>query len=222
MDDALHVDAGRDDVVGVDLARLDQMLDLGDREPARRRHHRIEVARRLPVDEVAFRVALPGVDERDVGDEAGLHDIGLAVEVADLLALGDDRADAGAGEEGGDAGAAGADALGQRALRIEFELELAREIEAGEDLVLADVARDHLPDLPGLEQHAEANPVDAGIVGNEGQILRAGFAHRLDQRLGDAAEAEAAGHDRHAVLDRAGERLVGVGVDFFHGMKGSG
>src|SRR5271154_3200073 len=127
VNDALNVNARGDDMVAVDLARLDQMLDLGDGEPAGRRHHRIEVARRLSVDEIAFGVALPGMDEGNVGDEPGLHDVGLVVEVADFLALGDDRADAGLGEEGGNAGAAGADALGQRALRIEFELELARE-----------------------------------------------------------------------------------------------
>ena len=123
----LHVNAGRDDVVGVDLARLDQMLDLGDRDLAGRRHHRIEVARRLPVDEIAFGIALPGMHDRDVGDEAALHHVGLAVELAHFLALGDDRADAGLGEKGRDAGAAGADALGERALRVEFELEFARE-----------------------------------------------------------------------------------------------
>jgi hypothetical protein len=45
--------------------------------------------------------------------------------------------DAGAGIEGRYAGAAGADALGQRALRIELEL-------AGQILLL-----EQLPDLPG-------------------------------------------------------------------------
>ena len=192
------------------------MLDLGDREPRRARHHRIEVARRLPVDEVALRVALEGVDEGDVGDEPGLHEIGLVVEVADFLALGDVRPDAGAGEEGRDAGAAGANALGQRALRRELELELAGQIEVGENLVLADVARDHLPDLSGLEQDAKADAVDAGVVGDDGQILHAGFAQGLDQGFGDAAEAEASGHDHHAVPGGAGERLVSGGVDFFH------
>jgi hypothetical protein len=216
VDDALDVDSGGDDVVGIDLARLDQMLDLGDGEPGRGRHHRIEIARRLAVDEIAFRVARPSVDERDVGEEAGLHHVGLVVEVADFLALGDNGADARAGEEGGDAGAPGADAFGERALRIEFELELAREVETGENLVLANVARDHLLDLAGLEQDAEADPVDAGVVGNERQIPRARLAHRLDQRLGHPGEAEAARHQGHSILDLPGERLVGAGVDFSH------
>jgi hypothetical protein len=50
-----------------------------------------------------------------------------AVELARLLALGDERAVAGRREERGDAGAAGAHALGERALRHELDLELARE-----------------------------------------------------------------------------------------------
>ena len=121
-----------------------------------------------------------------------LQDVALAVELALLLALGHQRADAGLGVEGRDAGAAGADALGQRALRREFELQLAGQILLLEELVLADIGRDHLPDLAGLEQNAEAEAVDAGIVGDDGQILCAALAHRLDQDLGNAAQAEAA------------------------------
>ena len=66
------------------------------------------------------------MDDRKVGDEAALHDVTLAVEFAHVLAFGDLGAEAGLGEEGRDAGAAGADALGERALRVEFDLELAR------------------------------------------------------------------------------------------------
>ena len=194
--------------VAVDLARLNQMLDLSDRQTPRRRHHRIEVSRGLPVDEIAFRVALPSMNQRNVGDKAGLHDIGLVVELADFLALRDYRADARAGKKSRDSGSAGADALGKRPLRVEFEFEFAREIHTCENLVLADIARNHLLDLAGFKQNAEADPVDAGVVGNEGQILRARFAHRVDQRLGNPANAKSAGHQHHAVLDLAGERLV--------------
>ena len=73
----------------------------------------------------------------EVGDDAALHDVVLAVELALLLAFADHGAGAGLGEEGRNAGAAGADALGQRALRIELDLELAGEILRGEHLVLA-------------------------------------------------------------------------------------
>ena len=100
----------------------------------------------------------------EIGDEPAFHHIGLAVELADFLALGDQRADPGLGEERRDAGAAGADPLGQRALRVEFELELALQIEIGEQLVLADIGRDHLADLPAFEQQTEPGAVDPGIV----------------------------------------------------------
>src|SRR5579884_3807593 len=162
MHDALDENAWRMDMVRVDLARLHQMLDFRDRELGGGRHDRVEIAGRLPVDEIALGVALPGVDNGDVGEKAALHQVSLAVELARLLALGDDRADAGPGEKGGNAGAAGADALGERALRIEFELQLAGEILLREQLVLADIGRDHLPDLPGIEQKPEAAAVDAG------------------------------------------------------------
>ena len=164
MHDALHENARRVDVVRVDLAGFDEMLDLGDRDPPGGRHHRVEIARGLAIDEVAFAVALPGVDDRQIGDDAALHDIGLAVEFAQLLALGDQRADAGLGEKRRNAGAAGADALGERALRVEFELELALQIKIGEQPVLADIGRDHLADLPGFEQQPEPGAVDPGIV----------------------------------------------------------
>ena len=59
-------------------------------------------------------------------------------------------------------------------------------------------------------------PSTPALLETNGQILGARFAHRLDQRLRHAAEAEAAGHHRHAVLDQAGQRLVRAGVDFFH------
>src|SRR5258707_641972 len=82
---------------------------------------------------------MPGGTERRIGDEALFHQVSVAVELAQFLALGDQRADAGLGEKGGDTGAAGADALGERALRIEFELELAFEVELGEQPILADI-----------------------------------------------------------------------------------
>jgi len=69
-----------------------------------------------------------------------------------LLAFGDDGADAGASVEARNSGAAGAHAFGQRALGAELDLEFAGQELALELGVLADVARDHLPDLVGFEQ----------------------------------------------------------------------
>ena len=160
---------------GSSLAGRHQLLDLGHRDLGSGRHHRVEIARGLAVDQVAGGVALPGVDDGEVGEQAALHDVLLAVEFLHFLAFGDQRADAGLGVEGRDTGAAGADALGQRALRIEFEFQFAGEILLREQLVLADIGRDHLLDLPRLQQPAEADAVDAGIVGDDRQTLDAGI-----------------------------------------------
>ncbi len=123
-----------------------------------------------------------------------------------LLALGDQRADAGLGVEAGNARPARAQPLGERALRGELDLELARQILPLELLVLADIARDHLLDLPGAQQLADALTVDPGIVRGEGQILRARLLDRIEQPLGHAAQAEAAAGDRHAVEQHAVQR----------------
>ena len=96
-----------------------------------------------------------------------------AVDLARLLAFGNRGAVAGGGEEGGDAGTAGAQLLGQGALRGEFDFQLAGEQLLLEQGVLADVGGDHLADLPVLQQHAEAETVDAAIVGYHGQIAHA-------------------------------------------------
>src|SRR5271157_4060185 len=55
LEDAVHVNAGRVHLVGIDLARLHQMLDFGNRYSSRGRHHGIEVPRRLPVHELPQR-----------------------------------------------------------------------------------------------------------------------------------------------------------------------
>jgi hypothetical protein len=124
--------------------------------------------------------------------------------------------DAGLGVEGRNAGAAGADALGERALRVELDLELVCEILLGEGLVLADVGADHLLDLPRLEQDPEADAVDAGVVGDDRQALDAGIADGLDQDARYAAQPEAAGHDRHVVAKETGKGSLAVRIDLLH------
>src|SRR5439155_26722632 len=138
----------------------------------------------LAEDEVAGLVRLPALDDREVGADAAFEDELLAVERLDLLALGDLGADAGLGVEARDAGAAGAAALRQRALRAEFDLELAGEILPLELLVLAHVGGDHLADLAGPQELAEPLIVDAGIVRDHRQVLHPRLADRVDQPLG--------------------------------------
>jgi hypothetical protein len=123
-------------------------------------------------------------------------------------------ADAGLGVEAGNARAARAHPLGERALRAEFDLELAGQILPLELLVLADVGRDHLLDLPRAQQLAEPLIVDPGIVRGDGQVLDPAGDDRVDQPLGNSAQAEPAGGDGHAVEQQPVERGLGIGIDF--------
>src|SRR5271156_6593292 len=108
VDDALHEDAGRMDLIRIELARLDQNLDLRHGDAPGGRHVGIEVAGGLSIDEIALGIALPSLDERDVGHETRLEHISLAVHHTRFLALRHDRAGAGPGEEGVNARTPGA------------------------------------------------------------------------------------------------------------------
>src|SRR5690606_13517456 len=154
VDQPLYVDARQMDRIRIERADRHDLFHLGDADPRGGRHRRVEVARGLAEDEVARLVRLPALDDGEVGENAPLKDIGLPVELLVLLAIGDDRADAGPRVEAGDAGAAGAAALGERALRAEFHLELAGEILPLELLVLADIGGDHLLHLARAQQLA--------------------------------------------------------------------
>jgi hypothetical protein len=74
--------------------------------------------------EVAEAIALLGADEAEVRPQGSLQDVLAPVDGASLLGARHDRVDANGREEGGDATRAGAQALGEDALRRRLELEL--------------------------------------------------------------------------------------------------
>ena len=113
--------------------------------------HRVEVARGLAEDEVARTCRPSSALTIEVGREcrARARSRGRRTSLFSLPSA-TCGADARRRVEAGDARAAGAQPLGERALRSELHLELAGQELALELLVLADVGRDHLLDLPGL------------------------------------------------------------------------
>src|SRR5688572_29214036 len=115
--DVLHEDARSMDAVGIELTGLDQLFDFGYGMSRRGGHHRIEVARGFPVDEIAEAIALPRFHEREVGVQRRLEDEWPAVDDSALLSFSDSRAGPGGSEEAADAGARGAHPFGERALR---------------------------------------------------------------------------------------------------------
>ena len=91
LENVAHEDARRHDVIGVDLPRLDQMLDLGDRDVRGGGHHRIEVPRGLPIQKITNAVASPGLDEREVSVQRGFEHVWLTGNRAGFLAFGNQR-----------------------------------------------------------------------------------------------------------------------------------
>ena len=81
----------------------DELLDLGDGDPTGHGHRRVEVLGGGLEDEVAGGVALPRLHDGEVGRKGRLEDVRLAVEFADLLALGHFGSVSGRREEGRDA-----------------------------------------------------------------------------------------------------------------------
>src|SRR5947207_619051 len=88
LDQALNEDAGRVDVVRVQLALLhDRLLDLRDRAARGHRHDRVVVALRPPIDQVAEGIGLPGPQEGVVGGDRLFQDVRPTVEIPMLLPL---------------------------------------------------------------------------------------------------------------------------------------
>ena len=210
LDDAVDEDARRVDLVGIELADLDELLDFGDADFAAARDHRVEVPRGFSKDEVAGFVALPRFHERNLGLDAGFEHVFLAVENFRLLALGQFGAEAGARVKPRDARAARAQPLGERALRDQLEFEFTRQHLALELLVLADVGGHHLFHLPGGEQNPHAEAIHARVVADDGEAFHAAVVQRGDEIFRNAAQPEPARSDRHVVVKQAGKRGLGV------------
>ena len=194
---------------GVERAKLHHLAHLRHREARRRRHHRIEVPRRLAIDEIAPAVAALGLEERHVGLDRRLEHVQLAVDGAALLALAEPRSGRDAREETADPGAAGADALAQRALRHQFELDPAGAVERFEHMRVGRtrVRADHLAHPALADEESDAALAGAGVVGDDGKVARAVADQRFDQldRLADIAEAGA--QHGHAVRNARDRRL---------------
>jgi hypothetical protein len=204
------------DGVGFDLAWIHKVLHFSDRRLCRRRHHRIEVARGLSEHQIAQAIAFERAHQREVGFERHLEHVRAAVDGPCLLALRHDRADAGRRVEAAYARAARANALRERPLGHELDLELAGEELPLELAVLADVSRNHLADLFGLEDRTQTEVVDARVVADDSQPLRPLRQQRGEQVLGITAHTEPANHDRRAIGDLR-DGLGGRHDHFVHG-----
>src|SRR5215813_2398542 len=202
-------------VVGIDLSRFYQVLDLDDRDLGSRCHHGIEVLRRLPIDEVAPLVALPGLDQGEIGLQRVFQHIGSPFELARFLAFGDYRSVAGRSKERMNARATSPNALGKRALRDQLEVDLACYDHLFQQLVLTHITSLVRANLPGVEHEAETELVHTDVIADGVEVLHAFVYQSTDKVLGNPAQPEATDHEGRAVLD-VGDGLVCTRKHFVH------
>lgn len=117
-DDVLDIHTRSHHQIRVDLTAAKQVLHLRNGHPAGCCAQRVEVLRGPAIDKVAVDIAVVGVHQANVGNDATLLHVGLSVEVGVGLALCNERADAGCGVERGNTCATCAKTLCQSSLRV--------------------------------------------------------------------------------------------------------
>ena len=91
----MHEHAGRAHRIGRNDANRHDLIGLGDDAIRGESHDRIEIGGGQPIGEIAVVIRLMRAQQREIGAKRLLQQKRLAVDFDDLLALRDDRADAG-------------------------------------------------------------------------------------------------------------------------------
>src|SRR5260370_21624052 len=125
LEDGVYEDARGVDRVRGELGELDELFYFGDHIIGGGGHHGIEVARCFSVDEITPAIAFPGLDESEIAAQSAFEDVVAAVEVARFFSFRDHGAVAGRGVENGNDRASRPDALREKALRIQLDLDFA-------------------------------------------------------------------------------------------------
>src|ERR1043166_899604 len=221
--DAVDEYAGSMHAFRIDVAQLDHLLGLHHGQLRRHRHHRIEVARRLAVREVAPAIGAVRAQQRHVAAQRLFEYVALAVDLAHLLAVGELGADADGRIEAAEPGGSGAHALADDALRHQLEFDAAGLVGGIERarIVGARERADHLAHEARIDQRGEPALAAAGVVRHHDEIAHAQFEQPVEQLVGRAHGAEAGGEDRRAIAN-AFERRGDAGDLFIdHGEANS-
>jgi len=185
LDHGIDVNAGGVDVFRVDLARLDEILDLGDRVRPGHGHGRVEVLRRFAVAQIPDAVTVLSAHHGELRAQSSFEDIGLPIEFTLLVRLAEQdniavwphsggNPGVGIGGSGtrsgvksGNARPARAQLFAETALRDELDLNSSVEEQVNELLVLANMRRDDAADSPLLEHRPEAPRIHLRVVGDD-------------------------------------------------------
>src|SRR5438552_6466835 len=201
LENGIHKNSWCMYLIGVELAELHQFFHFGDDVIRGSRHHRVKVARRLSVDEVAPAVAFPRFDKRKISAETALHHVHAAIEFTRLFPFGDHSAVTCGRVKRGNAGTSRAQPFAQGPLWIQFHLQFTAQDQLLEAFVFPDISGDHFLDLALLEQHANPKIIDPRVVTHDREILGAFTANSSDEVFRDPAKPEAAHKNRGAVAE---------------------
>src|SRR5581483_6277712 len=191
------------------------MLDFGNRNLRRRRHHWIKVARRLAIDEIAPLIAFPSFNKGEVGFEGVLHYVHVPAKLAGFLVLSDHSPESGGGEKCGNPCAAGANAFRESPLRGKLKIDFLLKHHLLQQSIFADIAAYVTRNLPRCQQQAHSVSVHANVIADGGEILRSFANESSDEILRNTAQTEAADHDGCAVRNVA-DGFIGTGYNFVH------
>jgi len=158
---------------------------------------------RIAKGEIAVAIGAIGPDQGDVALDRVLQHVRASLEYAHLLALGQVGAEPDRAVKRRDAGTAGADALGERALWHALELDLARHpqaLEGGGLLVMpARGGAHHLAHQAGGDQLMRQRVAVRGRVDHQGQLLGGALAQSAEQDVGKTGPAEARDEHRRPI-----------------------
>jgi hypothetical protein len=102
-----------------------------------------------------------------------------------------------------------------RSASVQLDVNLLRQRELFESLVLAHITRDHLFHLLRLQQQPNSEIVHAGVVRNQRQILRSLALQRRNQIFRNTTQSESADQNRRPILN-LGDRRIGITYPLVH------
>jgi len=204
------------DLVRIQFTGLSDFFHFGNGDPSATGGVGIEVACCPAIDKVAVQIGLPRLDQRKVGYDAALKDVGLTVEVFVLFAFGNEGADSRPRVEAGNTCPARSHAFSKGSLGTKLDFDFAGEELAFKLGIFSHVAGDHLLDLVRSQKKTESRAIDAGVVAGDGQVANPGIAQGEDEFLRNAAQSKATDCQKHSVVDYAFQCGFRVGEELIH------
>lgn len=189
-DDAVDIDAREVNLVGLDLADRDDVFGLYDTAGGCFCHHRTKVSSGVAEDAVACLVDLVGAQDGNITLDSMFQVELLALEFTGLTSVArlqggghlgtflrrthsdgdfssfDPCVDTSGGVEGRDTGTTSSDALGNCALRCEFDVQFSRKILLLNSLVGSEERQNDRGELAILNELGKTIGTSTGVVGN--------------------------------------------------------